>query len=70
VVIQALFLRKAYGPVVAVDDVSLEIQAGENFCLVGPNGAGKTTTIECLEGLRQPDRFPHHPFYGGGRAAV
>ncbi|MDI7276450.1 MAG: ABC transporter ATP-binding protein [Anaerolineae bacterium] len=56
VVIRAASLRKQYGPVVAADDVSLEIRAGEIFGLVGPNGAGKTTTIECLEGLRRPDR--------------
>ena len=60
VVIRATGLRKAYGPVVAVDDVSLEIRAGEIFGLVGPNGAGKTTTIECLEGLRRPDQGQVH----------
>ena len=48
-------LHKAYGPVVAVDGISFEVQAGEIFGLVGPNGAGKTTTIECIEGLRRPD---------------
>src|SRR5262245_4193233 len=48
-------LRKAYGPLVAVVDVSLEVGAGEIFGLVGPNGAGKTTTIECVEGIRQAD---------------
>ena len=48
-------LRKSYGEVTAVDDVSFEVQAGEIFGMVGPNGAGKTTTIECIEGLRQPD---------------
>ena len=48
-------LRKTYGPVVAVDSTSFEIQEGEIFGMVGPNGAGKTTTIECIEGLRQPD---------------
>jgi ABC-2 type transport system ATP-binding protein len=42
--------------VVAVDDVSFEVRPGEIFGLVGPNGAGKTTTMECLEGLRAPDR--------------
>jgi ABC-2 type transport system ATP-binding protein len=41
---------------VAVDGVSFEVQAGEIFGLIGPNGAGKTTTMECVEGLRAPDR--------------
>ena len=49
-------LGKSYGPTVAVDDVSLEIQEGEIFGLIGPNGAGKTTTMECVEGLRKADR--------------
>ncbi len=48
-------LRKTYCPVIAVDDISFEVQEGEIFGMVGPNGAGKTTTIECLEGLRKPD---------------
>ena len=49
-------LRKTYGSTIAVDDISFEVQEGEIFGMVGPNGAGKTTTIECLEGLRKPDR--------------
>ena len=44
-------LRKAYGDVVAVNDLSLTVARGECFGLLGPNGAGKTTTIEILEGL-------------------
>ena len=48
-------LRKLYGNVVALDDVSFEVERGSVFCIIGPNGAGKTTAIECLEGLRQPD---------------
>jgi ABC-2 type transport system ATP-binding protein len=48
-------LRKAYGRVVAVDDVSFDVEAGEIFGVLGPNGAGKTTTIECVQGLRRPD---------------
>jgi ABC-2 type transport system ATP-binding protein len=49
-------IRKTYGRTVAVDDVSFDVQAGEIFGLIGPNGAGKTTTMECVEGLRAPDR--------------
>ena len=48
-------LRKRYGDVAAVRDVSFEVQRGEIFGLLGPNGAGKTTTVECLIGLRAPD---------------
>jgi ABC-type uncharacterized transport system ATPase subunit len=48
-------LRKAYGNVVAVDDVSLSVAEGEIFGLLGPNGAGKTTAVECAIGLRAPD---------------
>lgn len=55
-IVQVQELHKAYGATVAVEEVSFEIQPGEIFGLVGPNGAGKTTTIECLEGLRKPDR--------------
>ena len=48
-------LRKRYNGVVAVDDVSFEVEPGQIFGLLGPNGAGKTTTVECLLGLREPD---------------
>ena len=49
-------LGKRYGATVAVDDVSLDVYQGEIFGLIGPNGAGKTTTMECVQGLRKPDR--------------
>src|SRR6266849_4367303 len=55
-VIQVSGVRKTYGPTVAVDEVSFEVNKGEIFGLIGPNGAGKTTTMECIEGLRKPDR--------------
>ena len=55
-VIQVSRLRKSYGSLVAVDDVSFDVHEGEIFGLIGPNGAGKTTTMECVEGLRAPDR--------------
>jgi ABC-2 type transport system ATP-binding protein len=55
-IVQVKGLRKTYGATVAVDEVSFDVHEGEIFGMVGPNGAGKTTTIECLEGLRKPDR--------------
>jgi ABC-2 type transport system ATP-binding protein len=48
-------LEKRYGGLVAVSDVSFEVEAGEIFGILGPNGSGKTTTVECLQGLRSFD---------------
>jgi len=48
-------VRKTFGSIVAVDDLSLEIRRGEVFGLLGPNGAGKTTTISMAVGLLTPD---------------
>jgi ABC-2 type transport system ATP-binding protein len=53
--IQIDSLRKSYGDVTAVDDLSLDVDEGELFGLLGPNGAGKTTTIEVLTGQLVPD---------------
>ena len=55
-VIEVQHLHKSYGDTLAVDDVSFAVQEGEIFGILGPNGAGKTTTVECIEGLRAPDR--------------
>jgi ABC-2 type transport system ATP-binding protein len=55
-VIRVSGVRKTYGPTVAVEEVSFDVNEGEIFGLIGPNGAGKTTTMECIEGLRTPDR--------------
>ena len=49
-------LHKRYGEKIAVDDVSLAVEEGEIFGILGRNGAGKTTTVECIVGLRRPDR--------------
>jgi ABC-2 type transport system ATP-binding protein len=48
-------LRKRYGALEAVRDVSFEVSQGEIVGLLGPNGAGKTSTLECVIGLRRPD---------------
>jgi ABC-2 type transport system ATP-binding protein len=55
-VIEVRQLHKRYGGTVAVDDISFAVEEGEIFGILGPNGAGKTTTVECIEGLRNPDR--------------
>jgi len=47
-------LRKVYGPIAAVDDLTLDIPSGSVFGLLGPNGAGKTTTFKCMLGLARP----------------
>jgi len=48
-------LHKEFSNVIAVDNLSFEINEGEIFGLLGPNGAGKTTTIRCLLNIIQPD---------------
>ncbi len=48
-------LKKSYGNVHAVDDISFQIDEGSCFGLLGPNGAGKTTTIEMMESILEPD---------------
>lgn len=53
-VIDAQHLRKEFGPKVAVDDLTLEVQPGEVFGFLGPNGAGKTTSIKMLLSLTSP----------------
>jgi ABC-2 type transport system ATP-binding protein len=49
-------LRKAFGPLVAVDEVSFAVLPGKMTGLLGPNGAGKTTTVSMIAGLIAPDR--------------
>jgi len=55
-VIEVTHLYKRYRDHVAVRDVSFSVERGEIFGIVGPNGAGKTTTVECVVGLRAPDK--------------
>lgn len=54
-VVEVKDLTKRYGDLVAVNEVSFDIEKGEIFGLLGPNGAGKTTTVEMIEGLRKLD---------------
>jgi ABC-2 type transport system ATP-binding protein len=67
-------LRKAYGPVLAVDGVDLTVPAGSFFGLVGPNGAGKTTLLSMAVGLLAPDAGEAsvlgHPVWGRSGAVA
>ena len=54
-IIKADHLSKSFGPVKAVNDVSISVKEGEIFGFLGPNGAGKTTTIRMLTGVLTPD---------------
>jgi len=48
-------LTKSFGGIVAVDDVSFNVNKGEIFGIIGPNGSGKTTTINLISGFLKPD---------------
>ena len=53
-VLEAIDLRKSFGPIHAVDGIDLALQPGRIYGFLGPNGAGKTTTIRMLAGLARP----------------
>ncbi len=57
-------IRKTFGAVRAVDDVSFEVHPGEIFGLLGPNGAGKTTTIRIMLDIFRPDEGAVEVFGG------
>jgi len=72
-VIEVEGLRKEFGDLLAVDDVSFTAEGGSIFGLLGPNGAGKSTTIGCISGLLRPDggrvKVMGHDVSGRGTAA-
>src|SRR6185295_17732506 len=63
-------VTKNYGAVVALNDVSLQIRAGELTALLGPNGAGKTTAVKLLLGLSAPTTGIARVFSADPRDAV
>ncbi len=52
--VQITDVTKAFGDVVAVDNISIDIKDGEFFSLLGPSGCGKTTTLRLIAGFEQP----------------
>jgi ABC-2 type transport system ATP-binding protein len=52
--VEAIGLRKAFGPITAVDGIDLALEPGRIYGMLGPNGAGKTTLIRLLAGLARP----------------
>jgi iron(III) transport system ATP-binding protein len=53
--LRVLGVRKAFGPVLAVDGVSLELEVGEMLAVLGPSGCGKTTLLRLIAGFDEPD---------------
>ena len=49
--IELQHLTKAFGDLIAVDNVSLKVEENEVLCLLGPSGCGKTTTLRMVAGL-------------------
>jgi ABC-2 type transport system ATP-binding protein len=59
-IIRIEHLSRSFGPIMAVDDLSMDVPAGIIFGFLGPNGAGKTTTIHLLLGLLEPSQGQAH----------
>src|SRR6476620_5266135 len=55
-VLEVKNLKKSFGTIHAVQDISFSVKAREVFTIIGPSGAGKTTTLEMIEGLVTPDQ--------------
>ena len=65
--LQVSHLRKTFGKLVAVDDVSFTVDRGQLVGLLGPNGAGKTTTVSMIAALVTPEKG--EVLVGGARLA-
>src|SRR5258705_13163825 len=54
--LETVGMTKRFGPLVALEDVSIKVPAGSFHALLGENGAGKSTLVKCLVGFYAPDR--------------
>jgi simple sugar transport system ATP-binding protein len=54
--LEAHHMTKIFGPLVALDDVSIKVEAGSFHALLGENGAGKSTLVKCITGFYSPDK--------------
>ena len=60
VLVEADRLRKTFGTITAVDEISLRVAKGEVLGFLGPNGAGKSTLFRMIQGVEQPDSGSRH----------
>lgn len=56
IILEALSLRKEFGSLIAVSDVSMQVERGTMHSIIGPNGAGKTTLFNLLSGNLRPTK--------------
>ncbi len=54
--LETIGMTKIFGPLVALDDVSLAVESGAFHALLGENGAGKSTLVKCIMGFYSPDK--------------
>src|SRR3984957_11350887 len=54
--LETIGMTKVFGPLVALDDVSISVEAGAFHALLGENGAGKSTLVKCIMGFYSPDK--------------